>query len=568
MKYLSILAATIAATTYAGEVADSIHVSNYGAVPYSYNNAVQAVQQAINACHDHTGNVVLKFAPGRYDIWPEGATRREYFISNTSSEDECKSKVKTIGLLFDGLKNVTIDGDGAVLMMHGKITPIAFDNCENITLSGITVDFERPGGSELTYTDVQPGSVTVQAHRDTRYDIVNKRLQLIGEGWRSNLVHCIKYIPNSDRFVYSNDWQTLAKSDVTELSNGTLRFATPTDFTPEVGTTLTLRDIIRDQVGMFIYESKNVTLSHVNVKYMHGLGIVSQYSHNVSMHNVSCTPREGRLLTSSADFMHFSGCSGVIDIDSCTYIGAQDDAINVHGTNLRGVAKIDNNTLRLRFMHPQSYGYDAFWVGDTIAFVQAATMLRRENAVVTNVARISDREISVSFNKNIPADFEINHDCVENITRTPAVNIRNCFFNRINTRGILVTTPRKVLIENNNFLNVGMSAILIEADAEGWYESGPVKDVTITGNKFVGCGYNGGPQKATIAINPSNKIADKKKPVHSGITITNNHFDTDQRPVLYAKSTRGITFTNNTLTNVPNNAIILDACSNVKVKNK
>jgi hypothetical protein len=566
MKYLTLAALFAAASAFAGAPADTVRVADYGAAPYTYNNCTEAVQRAINACADHTGNVVLKFEPGRYDIWPEGAVRREYFITNTSSEQECPSKVKTIGLLFDSLKNVTIAGEGTVLMMHGKLTPIAFDNCENITMQGVTIDFERPGGSELTYTAVNPGNVTVSVHPDSRYEIVNNRLQLVGEGWRSNFVHCIKYAPATDRFTYSGDWRALEKCDVTELSKNVLSFSTPADFAPEVGTTLTLRDIIRDQVGMFIFQSKNVTLSNVNVRYMHGLGIVSQYSHNINMHRVNCSPRPGRLLASSADFMHFSGCSGHIKIDSCTYIGAQDDGINVHGTNLRGVSRIDDRTLELRFMHAQSYGYQAFWQGDTVAFVQAATMQRKSTAVVTDVERLTDRTVRLSFDRAVPADFEIGHDCVENITRTPSLEVRNCYFNRTDTRGILCTTPRKVVIADNVFENLGMSAILIEADAEGWFESGPVTDVTITGNKFTGCGYNGGPKGATIAINPSNKIIDKKKPVHSGIRIVGNTFNTDGRPVLYAKSTKGLTFTGNTVTNASAQPYILDGCTSVTIK--
>jgi hypothetical protein len=93
-----------------------------------------------------------------------------------------------------------------------------------------------------------------------------------------------------------------------------------------------------------------------------------------------------------------------------------------------------------------------------------------------------------------------------------------------------------------------------------------VKDVTIIGNRFIGCGYNGGPKGATIAVNPSNKVADKNKPVHSGIRITDNVFDTDGRPVLYAKSTNGLTFTGNKVENAADEPIILDACSSVKIK--
>jgi hypothetical protein len=40
-------------------------------------------------------------------------------------------------------------------------------------------------------------------------------------------------------------------------------------------------------------------------------------------------------------------------------------------------------------------------------------------------------------------------NAIENITWTPEVEIRNNFFARIPTRGVLVTTRRKVVIENN-----------------------------------------------------------------------------------------------------------------------
>lgn len=155
--------------------------------------------------------------------------------------------------------------------------------------------------------------------------------------------------------------------------------------------------------------------------------------------------------------------------------------------------------------------------------------------------------MEVRFDRDIPTSLELNHDCVENMTCTPEVEIRNCYFTRTSTRGTLVTTPRKVVIENNTYYKTGMSAILIEADAEGWYESGPVKDVLIKGNTFIDCAYNGGPGHAVIAIHPSNKIIDAERPVHQNIRIEDNTFRTFDYPVLYAKSTAGLLFRNNTI---------------------
>ncbi len=555
---------------------DTVFVENFGVTPYSYENVVIGVQGAIEKCKQ-TGAKVLSFAEGRYDFWPEGALRREYYISNTSTEKECPSKIKTIGLLFEDMKDLTIEGNGAMLMFHGKMTTIAFDQCKNITLKNINVDFERPTASEVRYTKTEKGKVEIEVHPDTRYEIVNGKTLLYGEGWKSNLIHCIELDSEDETFRYSNGWNTLANSSAEEISKGIIRFATPEDFNPKKGNILTMRDVIRDQVGMFIKESSDIKLSKVNMYYMHGLGIVSQYVHNITMEEVKCLPQEEskRMLAASADMMHFSGCRGKVSVQNCYFQGAHDDPINIHGTNLRIIEKLDDKTVKVRFMHGQSYGFNAFFPGDEITFIKAKTMQRFSSAQIISATRISEREIQLTFDKQVPSDIELNQDCIENITWTPEVEIKNCYFTRTSTRGLLVTTPRKVMIEDNTFYKTGMSAILIEGDAEGWYESGPVCDVTIRRNTFVDCAYQGGPGNAIIALHPSNTIINSKHPVHRNITIENNTFRTFDYPVLYAKSTGGLYFRDNTI--VRTNTIppssqnqftfYLNGCSDVVIQN-
>lgn len=527
---------------------DTIYISDFGLKPYSYENSVAQLQAAIEACKQK-GAKVLSFSKGRYDIWPEGAVRKEFYISNTSTEKECPSKIKTIGLLFNKMRNLKVEGNGALLMFHGKMTTIVLDSCQDVTLEGLSVDFERPAGSELHYEYVGENYVDVSVHRDTKYEIVNGKLNLYGEGWKSNKNHCIEYDGQTETCHYSQGWKVLSNLHAQEIVAGRVRFTTLPGFQPKQGNTLTIRDVIRDQVGMFIHGSKNVVLKDMRMHYMHGLGIISQYSDNITMCRVKCMPepKSGRLLAASADMMHFSGCRGRLLIDSCYFAGAQDDAINIHGTNLKVVEKVSSNTLNMRFSHGQSYGFQAYFTGDTVAFVKATTMERLSTASVHSVKRLSDRIWQVKFDREVPEWLEINHDCVENLTYTPSVEIRNNYFTRTSTRGTLVTTPRKVVIEKNTYYKVGMSAILIEGDAEGWFESGPVNDVLIRENTFVDCAYNGGPGNAVIAINPSNSVINANRPVHKNIRIENNLFKSFNTPLLFAKSTEGILFANNTV---------------------
>ncbi len=569
----AISAFLLASAAMQAQQQDTVFVANYDIHPYSYENQTGRMRRVIDDCKKQNAKVLV-FEKGRYDFWPEDAIRKEYFISNTSTEEECPSKVKTLGLFFEDMQGLTIEGNDATLMFHGKMTMIAFAHSEHMKLQNLHIDFERPAGSEITYTKVDENGVEVRLHRDSRYEIENGRIHLYGEGWRSNRNHCIEHDVETDRFFYSQGWNTLSKANAVEVAPGIVRFSTPKDFRPKVGNTLTVRDIIRDQVGMFIYESRDVTLENVEMRYMHGLGIVSQYTRDITMKNVICAPREGsgRILASSADFMHFSGCSGKISIYGCKFSGAHDDPINVHGTNLRAMRKVDNRTLELRFMHGQSYGFNAFFEGDTVAFVKVSTMERVAMAKVTSVKRLTERTVEVAFDAPIPQAMELGYDCVENMSCTPEVEIRNCYFTHTSTRGTLMTTPRKVVIADNTYHKTGMSAILIEGDAEGWFESGPVKDVLIENNTFVDCAYNGGPENAVIALHPENKVVDANRPVHRNVRIIGNKFRLSGNPALYAKSTEGLVFKDNKVEQLPGaNAnkkelFILNGCKNVTIK--
>lgn len=522
--------------------AQTVSVADAGILPDTYENATARIQKVIDDAI-RTGKTALTFPKGRYDFWPDGAIREKYFISNTSTEKEDSLKIRTIGMLFRNARNLTIDGNGALFVFHGKMTTILLEHCENVKLQNIHVDFERPTMSEMRYAKVANGEVELDIQRDARYTIRDDRLEWFGEGWKTTHFHAVEFDTTLKTMRYS-DWKPYANAQATEIGPGRVRFKTHA--TPKPGNILTVRDIIRDQVGMHIRECKNVTLEDVGMHYMHGLGIVSQYTENVTMRRVTCAPRPetGRIIASSADFMHFSGCRGKVTIEDCRFSGAHDDPINVHGTNLRIIGTPDANTLKVRFMHGQSYGFNAFFPGDTVAFVHSASMQRFAGGRIKAVNRLSDRELLLTFEKPVPADLE-EHDCVENMTWTPEVLIRGNYFTRTNTRGVLLTTPRKAVIENNTFFRTGMSAVLIEGDAEGWYESGPVRDVTIRNNEFIDCAYQGGPGNAVIAINPSNKVADLKKPVHFNIRIEGNTFKTFDYPVLYAKSTQGLIFGNN-----------------------
>ena len=523
---------------------DTIDVTGFGVRPNSLENASPNIRRAIEACQKKS-NAILMLPEGRIDLWPEGAEKKELYISN-DTEDDTLSKVKNIGFMLEGCKNLTIEGKNTLIMLHGKMISFAILNSDNIRLKGIRFDYDRPTMSELTIRSVSDRSVETEIHPDSKYLIDHGKISFHGEGWESISLHTILFEPDKNRMKYSS-FKPFLESRAVETSPLHVTFTgdfSKSGFLP--GDVLTIRDPYRDNCGGFINLSRNVRLENIKMYYMHGLGIVSQFSENISLIKVDAAPRgnSGRIIASFADCFHFSGCRGTILIDSCLTSGSHDDPINVHGTHLKILSKEANNKLIVRFMHHQTYGFPAFFAGDSIEIVNPQTLLPVGYAKLKDAILVNKRDMELEVEGNLPGNV-IAGNCIENITWTPQVIIRNSRFERTNTRGLLLTTRRRILIEHNTFYHTGMHAILIANDASGWFESGAVQDATIRNNLFEGCGYNSAPDGYVIAIAPENHELIKGKMVHRNIRIENNIFKVDDSPILTARSVETLLFKNN-----------------------
>ncbi len=116
-------------------------------------------------------------------------------------------------------------------------------------------------------------------------------------------------------------------------------------------------------------------------------------------------------------------------------------------------------------------------------------------------------------------------------------------------RGALFSTPKKVICEDNIFDHTHGTAILLCGDCNGWFETGACQDVIIKNNKFINSlTANYQFTNAIISIYPEiPNLEEQEKFFHSGIIIEGNTFETFDKPILYAKSTNGIMFKNNTI---------------------
>jgi hypothetical protein len=282
---------------------------------------------------------------------------------------------------------------------------------------------------------------------------------------------------------------------------------------------------------------------------------------------------KNRYFSGHDDGFHVSNCAGHVNIDHCEFGGLMDDPINVHGTSVKITERLNDRKLKCRFMHEQSTGMNWGHANDTIGFLDNESMATISKGVLTKFEKLNRDEFTVEFKDAIPAEIKAN-EALENLSWSPSANITNCKFHSCRARGLLVSTPRKVLVDKNEFESSG-SAILIAGDANGWYESGAVNDVTITNNIFWDACLTSMYQfcEGIISIYPIIPKVDPQKPYHRNITIANNTFHAFDYPVLYALSVDGIRFTKNRIVrshefepfHARKHCLTFEACKNAEV---
>ena len=364
-------------------------------VPPSGQDMTAALRQAILKAKSYEGKpVIIQLCNADYSISRSQADEHVYYVSNTVSESENPHPVKHIGLWLKNMRNITIDGRGARIITHGEMTPFVIDHCQNVTLRNFTLVAADPTVPEMTVLETDNQGMTVRIHPNSDYRIEKGRLCFIGEGWTLSDGIAQTYDPQRD--VTWRSWSPLAEgANATEIESGMVRleYGNRPDVFP--GQIFQMRDGVRDEVGGLIQYSRDVTLEDLHLSFLGNFGVVGQMSENLTYRHlwVEPEPGSGRTCAGFADFLHFSGCKGRITVEHSRFCGSQDDPINVHGTHLAVQRFVRPDRLIVRYMHPQTFGFQSFAAGDDIELVNPHTLLPAVMSKIRKAEMLSPREI-------------------------------------------------------------------------------------------------------------------------------------------------------------------------------
>ncbi|MGN0547226.1 MAG: right-handed parallel beta-helix repeat-containing protein [Acutalibacteraceae bacterium] len=508
------------------------------------------------------GEKTVVFENGTYYIDSEKCEKHMLFITNTVGDGEFKADetphLNAVPFYFGGISDLVFDGGDSVFIINGRVTNVAVEECKNITLKNIEIRHSHPDMHELKVIRKSPFSVDFEIDRDSLYEFDKGKLYFYGRDYRVS----------ADEKALNAFWIGLIREktpdkiirvhhplfsavNIRNTGERKIRVRYPNTFRFKKGDCYYIFDVRRQFAGIFISKSENVKLENIRQRFNYSLALVAQDTENITVENVCFAPEKGsaRKMASVADFIQICMCRGDVSIKNSYFDGAGDDSLNVHGIHFK-ITDIKDNLLTVRFMHPQSHGFNPLREGDTVAYINSDTLLEEGEAVIEKSELLNEYDIrlTVSDTKNARVG-----NVIEDISACPNLEFENNTMTRIITRGLLITTRGKVNVENNHFVSTSMSGILLSDDAKSWYESGMCKDVTIRNNTFDYCG--GTP----ILIKPENgKYAGA---VHKNIRIIGNTFKNYGGVCISAEATDGLIIKNNRFAN--KNKVKITNCGNV-----
>jgi len=489
-----------------------VNVADFGAIPNDGIDDQEAIQKAIDECANNEASILVMPA-GVYNIIDEYAIKFMNDVMDFNMGTNPQNVVYTPyykyarGIDFEGQKNVTVKAYGATLLCSGWMEPVSLENCENITIEGLTIDYKTIPHSEGKVVKVSKRYFEVELTNN--YWISDKMLITRIMFWnltKNRLLGKSLYHPFKTRQINENTVRIYAKTTEDML-----------------GTVALMDHMFHFRPAILLLEAKNTHLKQVTIHSQPGMGIVGHRSENILLEGLRIVPKAGMYQSTNTDATHFTSCTGKIRFDGCTFEGQGDDATNVHGYYHKITKDFGDNSYEMKLedrwsTHACVLDYPD--VGNTIELLNRNTLEVVDSLIVVKVDTFPKQWRSVvKFNKAIPKDIDDFY--VIDVTRLPSLEFVNSYVGSHLARGVLVKT-RNVLIENCTFREGTGTAIHIGAEGD-WQEGPGSANVIVRNNRIQRTGRGDATNGGACGIAVNVKAKDRSVAgIHKHIIIQQN----------------------------------------------
>ncbi len=483
----------------------------------------------------------LVFEKDTYEFQSEYAKEQYCYITNNDHS------LKRIAFSMKEKKNIVIDGNGSEFIMVGRTLPMLFETCHNIVLKNFVIDYKRPFFSQGEILEATDTYVKLKIDKkEFPYEIKDGVIYFIGQDYEENFIHdLLEFDKSVKRPAYKSlDNFKDAPIFAEEVEEGIVILQYDFEQLLNVGNILTIKHERRLIPGIVFDHSKEIQVQNVHIKHAGTMAFIAQFCENITLNSVKVATdsHSQRVVSANADATHFVGCRGTVVVENCVFESQLDDAFNVHGNYLIIKDIISNNQVLAEIGHIQQVGIFGLEPGGRIEFLEKDTMLGVTCATLKDKKIINNKYVLLTFVEDINLDLNKQY-CLDDCDSYPAVIFRKNIVRHNRARGLLLTTKKDILVEENIFDTEG-AALKISGDMDFWYEACGTSNVRVLNNKITTtCNYNWG--RGVIDIDPEMEVLVADRYYHKIIQIENNIIEPKERPVIFGKSIEKIIFRNN-----------------------
>ncbi len=446
-------------------------------------------------------------------------------------------------------------------MVHGLL----FENCRDVTVRGLTIDFTVPCWFQARVTEVDRQAKTVRAVLMPDYPPRNEEGQPDNKGNRAFMFYDVR-----GRFINHRHTPTAWTLDADGRTlvcrpgrHGIPKALKPGDYA--VGT-------IRTGAALRSVNCARMRFADVNIWSSPGMAVNEhggEGGHVYRRVRATRRPHTNRLQAFGADIFHLAGADHGPTLERCELAYGADDNLNIHGSFGRVVKKDGDRRYYLE---------GAYEVGDTVEFLDQQSVDLLGIAKVVSVKETPDGP-SLAINEKFKAKGEYLVELDKALELPPLSFVvldgkrsatgwvmRDCWLHDNYQRTLINGSPNG-LMENNTLQNVGQG-VCIQFETWGPWMEGPfARNLVIRNNRFIDSPPDGG--AISVSMHPggggSNRRRFEARPV-TNMTITGNTFGRTSGTPLIIHNVDGLKIRGNSIDH-PADALVPEGLANESTVN-
>ena len=497
---------------------NAVDVTKFGAVPGDGKDDTAAVLTALEECKKRSP-ATLVFPKGTYNFSAGSNPKGNGTLFPVASQD-----------------NLTIDGRGSELMMHGLTGIFSFWNCKSPHIKNLTIDWDRPAFSLGRVLSAQDKHFDVEIF--PQYPVKG------GEPVEAFM----NYYPDT-RLPINNGIDEYYTAEKTELvREQVLRVHLKHEARVKPGVLVLLRHKVYGPSAIYCSRCSDVKVSDVTVHTVPGMGFIGSVCTNITLERFKVMPKpgSGHIMSATADATHFGGCKGTIRMEGCEYEGMGDDGVNIKsGLYLSLKQKVDDRTVLAAHNLKMVDSPDP---GDVMEISHVDDMIPYSTATVKKVEVLPKDGIQrLEFEEPLPVELR-DGDVFGNASRTPKVRIKNVQVRNNRARGMLIQT-RDAIVEDCKFTNCTGPGIMVLTEVTFFFESIGTRDVTIRNCTFDHCNYGAATGPAALcAMAYLKDMSFPPKPgIHKNVVFEGNTIRRTNNSGIFIAGVDGIKILGNTI---------------------